>query len=222
MRVAAGLVLGIGCALLAGLVLFVTRLDHDTPLPTHADGIVALTGGSERISEAVELLAEGFAGRLLVTGVNQTTTGPEIARLTPQFVGEFGCCVDLGYEALNTAGNALEAQRWARAHRMRSLIVVTSAYHMPRALAEIGHALPGVELVAYPVVNSKLRPQEWWRDAALLRLLASEYAKYLIALARMKFVPDVWTGSNLPVRTRSGDYGSRQLMTKSVQMAVKP
>jgi uncharacterized SAM-binding protein YcdF (DUF218 family) len=90
----------------------------------------------------------------------------------------------------------LEAQRWARAHRMHSLIVVTSAYHMPRALAEIAHALPGVELVAYPVANGKLRPHQWARDLALARLLAYEYAKYLIAVARMNIVPDVWTSSH--------------------------
>jgi uncharacterized SAM-binding protein YcdF (DUF218 family) len=195
-RWTAGTVLALGCVLLVGLTIFVERLDRDPPTPIHADGIVALTGGAERISEAVELLANGFARRLLVTGVNQATTGSEIARLTPKFVSEFGCCIDLGYAALNTAGNALEAQRWARAHGMRSLIVVTSAYHMPRALAEIGHALPGVELVAYPVVNAKMRPHRWWHDTALVRLLAFEYAKYLIALARMNFIPDVWTGGN--------------------------
>jgi hypothetical protein len=55
--------------------------------------------------------------------------------------------------------------------------------------------LAGVELVAYPVVNAKLRPHDWWRDLALTRVLAYEYAKYLIALARMKFFPGVWTGS---------------------------
>jgi uncharacterized SAM-binding protein YcdF (DUF218 family) len=69
---------------------------------------------------------------------------------------------------------------------------------MPRALAEISHALPGVELVAYPVVNARLRPRSWWRYLAVARLLAYEYAKYLIALARMKFVPDVWMESQGP------------------------
>jgi uncharacterized SAM-binding protein YcdF (DUF218 family) len=132
-----------GCGPLIGLAIFIARLDRDTQLPIHADGIVALTGGSERIAEAVHLLAHGFAVRLLVIGVNQATTGTEIARLMPQFGAELSCCVDLGYEAQNTAGNAWEAKRWARAPAMRSLIIVTSAYHMPRALAEIAHACRG-------------------------------------------------------------------------------
>src|SRR5262249_57827324 len=109
-----------------GLAIFIADLDHDTPTPPHADGIVALTGGPERIAAAVALLAQGSARRLLVTGVNQTTTSREIARLTPRFATEFGCCIDLGYTALNTTGNALEARRWARSHHMRSLIVATS------------------------------------------------------------------------------------------------
>jgi hypothetical protein len=45
----------------------------------------SLTGGSERIAEAVDLLAHGFGGRPIVTSVNQTTSGTEIARLMPQF-----------------------------------------------------------------------------------------------------------------------------------------
>ena len=43
-----------------------------------------------------------------------------------------------------TRGNAAETAEWARAHQVRSLIVVTSAYHMPRALAELGRDLPDV------------------------------------------------------------------------------
>jgi uncharacterized SAM-binding protein YcdF (DUF218 family) len=196
-RRAAAMALFCGCALLTGLVVFIARLDRGTPVPMHADGIVALTGGSERIAEAADLLAHGFAGRLLVTGVKQATTGTEIARLTLRFGAELSCCVDLGYAALNTTGNALEARRWARARGMHSLIIVTSAYHMPRALAEIAHALPGVELLAYPVAKGQLRPHEWWRDLALARLLAYEYAKYLLAVARMNIVPDVWTSPHV-------------------------
>ena len=41
--------------------------------------------------------------------------------------------------------------------RSKSLIVVTSNFHMPRALAEISHQLPDVRLVAFPVVSDRVK-----------------------------------------------------------------
>jgi uncharacterized SAM-binding protein YcdF (DUF218 family) len=189
LRLGALLVLAATLAFVLGLAAFVVQFGRYEPSQTpHADGIVALTGGAERISEAVELLASGAAARLLVTGVNQTTTRHEIARLTPKFAEQFSCCIDLGYAALNTAGNALETQQWVHANGITSLIVVTSAFHMPRALAEIGHMLPDVKLVPYPVISD--RQAGWWHDLAMVRLILFEYGKYLVALARITLVPD--------------------------------
>ena len=52
------------------------------------------------------------------------------------------CCVDLDYSAINTEGNAIETKRWAHRRGIRSLIVVTSNYHMPRAMAELRASFP--------------------------------------------------------------------------------
>ena len=81
-------------------------------------------------------------------------------------------------------GNAVETERWVRLHRMQSLVVVTSNYHMPRALAEIASALPDIDLLPYPVVPEKSR--RWWFDAQSTRLVLTEYAKYLATLVRLK------------------------------------
>ena len=91
------------------------------------------------------------------------------------------CCVDLDYSALNTYGNAVQTRRWALEHGFHSLIVVTSAYHMPRALAELAHQLPDVALIPYPVVSDRLRVEPWWSNGATTRLVMSEYLKYLAA-----------------------------------------
>ena len=98
-----------------------------------------------------------------------------------------GCCVDLDYAALNTLGNAVQTRRWALAHNFNSLIVVTSAYHMPRALAEIAHQLPDVALIPYPVVSDRLRIEPWWSNSDTTKLVLSEYLKYLAAKVRMRF-----------------------------------
>ena len=74
--------------------------------------------------------------------------------------------------------------------QFNSLIVVTSNWHMPRAMAELEHQLPDVTLVPYPVVSEKMKSDPWWSDLATARVLLGEYLKYLFALTRMQVDPD--------------------------------
>jgi len=174
-------------AAIAGFLWFSRAIAlEEEPLARTGVAAVALTGGAERISDAIGLLERGHAGRLLITGANPSLTRAELARLAPRSAPLIECCVDLGYEARNTIGNAREARQWLMAHRLSGpVIVVTSNYHMPRALAELGHELPDTELIPFPVVTDRLRHGAWWNDVAVARLWAGEYAKYLVALARM-------------------------------------
>jgi uncharacterized SAM-binding protein YcdF (DUF218 family) len=176
-------------ALLAGLVGFALSLERsETTLVVQAEGVVALTGGSERVLEAAELLARGKARRLLITGVNRATHGSDLARLLPISRDLFDCCVDLGYTAQDTEGNARETRDWAKRRRISGpLIVVTSNYHMPRALVELSAALPGVKLYPSPVVSDHVDVSNWWSDTRVLRLIGGEYLKYLRAVLRTTF-----------------------------------
>jgi uncharacterized SAM-binding protein YcdF (DUF218 family) len=169
-----------------GFCWFVLSIpSEEVTLDRKADGIVVLTGAAARIPDAIELLAAERGKRLLISGVHRDTRAREIARLTPLYSKYFTCCIDLDRSALNTFGNALEAKRWAREHNFNSLIVVTSNWHMPRAMAELAHQLPDVTLVAYPVISPKVKDEPWWSNLDTARLLFSEYLKYLFALARM-------------------------------------
>ncbi len=171
-----------------GFAAFVWRLpDEEIKLTRKADGIVALAGGSSRVADAMELLAAERGRRLLISGANRATTLAEISRFNPDYARVVRCCVDFD-RSLNTLGNAVETGRWAQAQGFRSLIVVTSNYHMPRALAEIAHQLPDVTLIPFPVVSDQLRTQPWW-NAATARLLISEYLKYIFAHVRMLVNP---------------------------------
>ena len=175
----------------AGFGLFVSHIAGDeVSLDYKADGIVALTGAAARIPDAIELLATERGKRLLITGVHRDTSAREIARLTPLYSKYFNCCIDLDRSALNTFGNALETRRWARAHNFNSLIVVTSNWHMPRAIAELEHQLPDVTLVAYPVISEKAKAEPWWSNWDSARLLFMEYMKYLLARTRMRIDSD--------------------------------
>ena len=172
----------------AGFLAFSQLIEQDeTRALRPGVAVVALTGGADRIQDALDLLEMGYAGRLLITGVNPSLTRADVARLAPRTASLIECCVDLGYEARNTIGNALETRRWLADHDLRGpVIVVTSNYHMPRALAEFAHELPGTELIPFAVVSDRLRAGTWWNDAGVARLWVGEYVKYLVALARIQ------------------------------------
>lgn len=194
-RLVKGTVLLVGLAVLAvlaGFLGFLTQIAAREPVQVKsADAIVVLTGGASRIADAVSLLAEGRGKRLLITGVNPVTSPGELGRTLPGGQALISCCVDLGHKALNTRGNAIEAAEWTRSQNFRSLVVVTSAWHMPRALVELNHSLPDVELVAYPVVTSRMETEQWWRDPATVKLLFKEYLKYMMAKAQIRPVQAV-------------------------------
>lgn len=167
-----------------GFVLFANSVmrDHTGEVP-RADEIVVLTGGQVRIAEGARLLGEGRAERLLISGVNQKIGRPSLLKLSGLGEQTFNCCVDLGYAALDTIGNAAETRRWAEALHYNKLIVVTASYHMPRSLAELSLALPATELIPHPVVPNNFPPTRWWMHASVTRTLVSEYFKFLPAVA---------------------------------------
>jgi len=171
--------------LIGGFLWFTLHIaNEESPLDRAADGIVALTGGASRITDAVELLASGGGRRLLITGVGPTTNASELIRLAPDYERWFSCCIDLDYTAVNTVGNAAEIKRWARERGFRSLVVVTSGYHMPRAMLEIGHRLPDVTLIPFPVVSGQTRAEPWWSSTGTAKILVFEYLKLIVAAAR--------------------------------------
>ena len=184
--------IGLIVLLLAGFGGFILRLEDESKLePGRADAIVALTGGSERISDAVELLAEGRGRRLLITGVNRTTSPERLAATLPSYGNLFDCCIDMDYQARNTVGNAIETKRWAEQRNIRSLIVVTSSYHMPRAMIELQRAMPDVDLQPHPVVPDRPAEGAAWRGLAATRVLATEYGKFLAAYVRASIFPQI-------------------------------
>jgi uncharacterized SAM-binding protein YcdF (DUF218 family) len=176
----------------SGLVAFAGRIERSTPAapPEPADGIVALTGAgsNERIQAAMGLLEDGLGQRVLVSGVNREASREDVRAATRAVRRYYDCCVDLGFEAATTVGNAKETHDWAQAMRYRSLIVVTADYHMPRAMLELRAALPGVALQAYPVPTKVFDAHAWWRTGRGARILSLEYVKYLAILGREGFL----------------------------------
>ena len=186
--VAAFLVLALIWA--AGLFAFAGRVQQSTPAPDPeaADGIVALTGANsiERISAAMDLLQDGMGRRLLISGVNRNASREDIRNVSKAARRLYDCCVDLGFTAVDTIGNARETADWARSMRYSSLIIVTADYHMPRAMLELRAVMPEPQyhLEAYAVATPSLKARRWWRSPRSARLLVVEYCKYLAILGR--------------------------------------
>ncbi|TKT75498.1 YdcF family protein [Aquamicrobium sp. LC103] len=152
--------------------------------PKPADAIIVLTGGHSRLDAAVDLLKSGKGRRLLISGVNPIARVADLQLATGGDARLFSCCVDIDHVALDTIGNAEESAKWVSSHSYGSVILVTNNYHMPRSLLEMQRLLAGAELQPYPVVNTSLTGTEWLSRPKALRVLLTEYTKYLAAVAR--------------------------------------
>ena len=169
--------------LIAGFVWFAVEARRPEAVPVQADAIAVLTGGAGRIELALRLLAEGHAGRLLVSGTGRGELADLLAAagLGPTLAAQVAPAqVTLGRFARSTRGNAREIAEFVAANNVRSLIVVTSGYHMRRALIELRRTLPAT-VALFPAPLVPYLPDG--HDEVPLRLLVAEYAKWLGAMA---------------------------------------
>ena len=166
-----------------GLLVFVSMIPtsvSDTVTP--CDAIVVLTGGRERLKTAVQLWRADRESWLFISGVFPNTP---VAALFPEVATDEGALqkrLVVGRLAGDTVGNAVETAIWVREHNIRSIRLVTSAYHMPRSLIEFKAILPtGVRIIPNPVFSSTIAREGWWYHGGTLGLFAAEYSKYLVA-----------------------------------------
>lgn len=171
-----------GAAWCAGFLVYLVAVFNaapPNPLPP-ADGIVALTGGDDRIGEALALLARHEAPLMLISGAAKGTYLGDFTADDQLAATDYASDITVGHIATTTHQNGLEAAIWARAHHMHSLVVVTADYHMPRALLEIHRALPKARLIPYPVRPPAMREG---LTAGTVLMLAGEYSKFLVVRA---------------------------------------
>jgi uncharacterized SAM-binding protein YcdF (DUF218 family) len=175
-----------------GLIWFVDKVPTNrTDDHTRTDSIIVLTGGTGRLEAGLQLLSEGYAKLLFISGVAR---GLDVQALLKLFSGnrsDFVCCIIIGYRADNTAGNAVETAKWIVENKFNSLRLVTASYHMPRSLFEFRRKMPNIKIVPHPVFPPQFKRQNWWRWPGSAQLLASEFNKYLIS--KIGLNRDDWT-----------------------------
>lgn len=176
-------------AWLAGFFLFVGAVEKrgDAPPPDKtaaADAIVVLTGGSERITFGLELLRADKGKQLLISGAHP---GVSLEKLLgkEKVAKKLATRITLGHAA-DTIENASETRAFMEAGHFRSMLLVTSNYHMLRSLLELRAAMPGVTITPCPVAPEQVRLAEWWWHPGTAALLMTEYVKYLAAALRVR------------------------------------
>jgi uncharacterized SAM-binding protein YcdF (DUF218 family) len=176
-------------AFLIGFSVFAERIARmKTPVDiAPAQAIVALTGGQSRLERSLELLANHKGSRLLISGVNVETSKTDLSRAMGANQSLFECCIDIGYQAQDTVGNANETVEWLEKNKFTSVILVTNNYHMPRSVLEIRRIDRNIDVRPFPVVNTDLTNGKWMLKKDTVRVLLAEYIKYLGAKMRTIF-----------------------------------
>lgn len=170
-----------------GLFRFADALPATLGQPDRtSDAIVVLTGGSGRLDEGLRLLHEGRAKTLFISGVYKGTDIKSLLEAYRQ-QPDLDCCVAIGY-AEDTIDNALETAQWAKSNAVTSLHLVTSAYHMPRAVLEFRNAMPGVTVHPHPVFTANVKQEDWWAWPGTSALIVGEYNKFLLAWTRHRLM----------------------------------
>jgi len=178
----------ITAAWIAGLFRFaslVNRAPED--VSTETDALIVLTGGTERVAGAIDLLKRGKAGKLLVSGVNKKVDMGLLARTVDELPEDLAGNITLGHVACNTRQNALESKDWMDRNGFKSMRLVTASYHMPRSLSEFRNVMPDVKIIPHPVFPQTVKHDEWWKWRGTFMLITEEYVKFLFVSAKHFF-----------------------------------
>jgi uncharacterized SAM-binding protein YcdF (DUF218 family) len=171
--------------------VYLVRIENSaTSADSKSDALVVLTGGNSRVERGFELLANGSAPVLFISGVgSKVTTNEMLAQhATPAIRNQItkragGIIFD--YKASTTQTNAAQAAEFIRAHQYQTIRLITAHYHMPRSLLEFHAALPEVTILAEPVMPDEFQTANWWENPVMRTLVLQEFHKYLAAHLRI-------------------------------------
>ncbi len=171
-----------------GLIRFLHMIpDKITNETQTTDAIVVLTGGKNRLKKGLQLLTTKTAKKLFISGVYRGNDVRRLLKIQQHNPTEVLCCINLGYAATSTAGNALETHEWIKKNQFNSIQLVTANYHMPRSLMLFKNAMPKIKIIPSPVFPAQFKRAEWWVQPRTLSLIISEYLKYSFATIRNWF-----------------------------------
>lgn len=171
-----------------GFARFLAEIESIPPADKtlKTDVIVVVTGGNFRVTTGLDLFAQGLAPTLFISGVHPSVGRGDIIKLWKEEKPLPDCCILLGHAATTTMGNALETKEWAFTQGFKSIRLVTSAYHMPRALLEFHRAMPKIKIIPHPVEEQDYKKG----DSRYWYITMSEYNKNLLRRLSMMIIKD--------------------------------
>lgn len=181
---------------LIGLISFTEYVSHlkigQQQDAVQTDSIIVLTGGPERINTALDMLQDGMAEELLVSGVDHRVSIADLLTFWKQErsltdEAPIPCCVTLDASPANTRENALSSAEWVAENNISTIRLITGHTHMPRALLEFRHAMPDAKIYVTAV---KPAPHIEPIQKTLLYIFA-EYHKFM-AVAFRTYILEFW------------------------------
>jgi uncharacterized SAM-binding protein YcdF (DUF218 family) len=167
---------------LLGFIYFIYSIQTEVDEPKiKADAVVVLTGGSNRLAIGFEILNKKLAKRMFISGVANNVKIYELLNLymqSPNHNNQYN--IQLGKDAFNTISNAQETKAWIAKNNIKSIILVTANYHMPRSLFEFKRVIPEIAIIPHSVISDHVKVKDWWHNPGTAFLLFKEYNKYLI------------------------------------------
>ncbi|MAZ76480.1 MAG: hypothetical protein CMH31_04170 [Micavibrio sp.] len=161
-----------------GLFWFATNINFAKPEKPNmtTDAIIVLTGGTKRIAEGVDLLKKTKTADLFISGVNPDVQQKDLIS------DDSICCITLGYKATNTEENATEVKKWLSTKNVKNIRLVTSNYHMIRAMLEFQKIMPDLDIIPHPVTPAgyNIWDKKFWP------ITFSEYNKTLLIWLQLK------------------------------------
>jgi len=156
--------------------------------------IVILTGGANRIKDGLKIIqdfknSKNINYKILVSGTGMGFNKSSLKKkLGPNFNSHLiQCCIDLDGISKNTLTNASETFKWAKKNNIREFILITSNYHMPRAILEFKNVMPNLKIYTYAIIPKKHDIENWLSSYQTFSLVFTEYCKFIIAGLRIKF-----------------------------------
>lgn len=157
------------------------------PRAVKADAIVVLAGGKGRVEEGVRLFREKKADWLFFIGVDPLVRKTDL--YNPRVGDPSSNSVILEKSSRNTLENAIFGRDVIMQKEVRSIILITSRYHMKRASILLRNSLPkDIAIYTYPVDSKNLK-EAWWNHGGSFQLLFSEFYKYCMFRAFFLLAP---------------------------------
>ena len=155
--------------------------------------IVILTGGTNRIKDGLKIIKDFKIPKIIKYKILVSGTGIGFTKLSlkkklgPNFnTYLIQCCIELDNISKNTFTNASETFKWTRKNDIKEFILITSNYHMPRAILEFKSVMPNLKIYTHAITPKKHNIKNWLSSYQTFSLVLTEYCKYIIASLRVK------------------------------------